>query len=594
MRRLFSFGLILACLIGGASRAAVRASLDSSRIGTGDSVQLTLERDGQTDASPDLTPLRQDFDVMSVGRSSNVQIINGNISSTVDAQIVLSPKHAGQLTVPAISWGGEMSQPLILTVSAAAGGNSSASTAAKVFVDTIVDDKGPYVQGAVNVTVRVYTAEQLYQASLDFPSGNDVLVQQVGGDQNSSAGKNGRQYQVIERHYVLFPQHSGQIRLSGAVLSGQVAVRIRDDALSNDPFADLLGAANGVAGTKPIRVHGDPIVLEVRPRPAASGSGPWLPAQGVSLSAEWQPQSMQVHAGDPITLDLRLQAQGLTAAQLPDLSTMLPLPQGLKAYPDQAKLKNTAQGDVVSGSRDQSLALIADRPGRYVLPALHLSWWDTKADQARDVDVPAQTIDVLPTAGGGGAPAPPTVAAASPARAAGGAAAPAAAPTRGVASLWLELQRADRPWLLVSAGLGLLWLATMIGWWISRRRPPQEPAAPTAPAMPPPMTKPVDAARARGKFHEACRRHDASAARRWILAWVAAAWPDPAPTGLSAFAKKLSDPPQIEALAQLERACYAGAEWNGETLAMAFKDLPKPQAHAVARESGIAPLYPKN
>lgn len=617
MRRLFSFGLMLLCLIGGAAQAAVRASLDNDRIGTGDTVQLTLARDGQTDASPDLAPLKQDFDVLSVGRSSNVQIINGSLSSSVEAQIVLSPKHSGQLTVPAISWGGEISQPLTLTVSDAAGGTSSTSSAtgASVFVSTKVDDQNPYVQGAVDVTVRVYTAEQLYQASLDFPSGNDVLVQQVGSDQNSNTEKNGRQYQVIERHYVLFPQHSGQIRLPGAVLAGQVPVRIRDDSSGNDPFADLLGAANGMAGTKPIRVHGDPIVLDVRPRPAASGSGPWLPAQGVSLSAQWHPQSMQVHAGDPITLELRLQADGLTAAQLPDLSTMLALPQGLKAYPDQAKLKNDAQDDLVLGSRDQNLALIADRPGRYVLPALHLSWWDTKADQARDVEVPAQTLDILPAAGGAAASAP-TVAAAAAARATGGAEPPASAPAP-IESIWRQLRNADRPWILVSVGLGLLWIVTMLGWWISRRRPPRETAAPTASAPVPasapprpetaparsapaapasvvPTAKPVDAAGARKKFHEACGRHDAPAARHRLLAWIAAAWPEPAPAGLSAFARKLSNPAQIEALAELERACYAGADWNGENLASLFKDLPRAPAAAGARDSGIAPLYPEN
>ncbi|HUX74105.1 MAG TPA: BatD family protein [Steroidobacteraceae bacterium] len=627
MRRLAACAALLISLAAAPALAAVQASLDKLQIGSGDTVQLTLTRDGQTDAQPDLTPLQRDFDVVSVSRSSNVQIINGNMSSQVQAQILLSPKHSGQLTVPPLTWGGEASAPLNLAVGKTAGGAAPADAAgAKVFLETTVGASNPYVQAAVDVTVRLYTALHLYQASLNFPGNGGVLVQQVGGDQQSTALKNGQQYDVVERHYVLFAQHSGQLQVPGAVLDGQVAVRLRDDAFGNDPFAAFFGATNGMlAGTKPIRVQGEPIALDVRPRPADSGSAPWLPAQGVRLSATWHPDSLRVAAGDPITLSLHAQADGLTAAQLPDLAAMLSLPAGIKAYPDQATLTNAAQGDLIVGSRDQSLALIADRAGRYLLPALHLSWWDTQADRAREADLPAQTIDVLPPAGGAAAPSTataPGASAAAPAPAAPQASNPAAAAAASGASPAnspRSLSTDDRRWILVSAGLGLLWLATMIAWWFSRRRLPPAPAAgvaaatqsdasrraapaapatsavppaPRAPAAAPPPLTAADAARARSHFHEACRRNDARAARRWLLAWAGASWPRAAPGGLTALAKRLAEPAAIEALQQLDRACYAGEPWTGEQLAQALNELRKPPTPGAAGGADIAGLYP--
>ncbi|MDE2347503.1 MAG: protein BatD, partial [Gammaproteobacteria bacterium] len=424
MRRVLAWSMLALALVGGTAGAAVRAWLDTNHVGAGDTVQLTLQRDGQTSSQPDLEPLKQDFDVISVGSSSNVQIVNGTVSSQTQAQIVLSPKRAGQLTVPAITWGGETSAPLALNVGAAtpgaagvagAGGSTGPAAGSPVFVETQVATKSPYVQAAVDVTVRIYTTEQLYQASLEFPPDSDVLVQQVGGDSHGTVVKNGQQYDLVERHYVLFPQRSGALHIPGAVLAGQVPVRIRQDQFSDDPFANFFGAGGMSAGTKPIRVQGDAIDLDVRPRPAESGSGPWLPAQGLSVSGAWHPMPLSVHAGDPVTVDLHIQAEGLTAAQLPDLSASLALPPGLKAYPDQAKLHNAAQGDLVTGSRDQSVALIADRPGHYVVPAVHLAWWDTKADQQRFADLPAQTLEVLA--------APVSATAANPPPAAGAAAA---------------------------------------------------------------------------------------------------------------------------------------------------------------------------
>ncbi|HEX4024960.1 MAG TPA: hypothetical protein VHX52_09700 [Steroidobacteraceae bacterium] len=80
-----------------------------------------------------------------------------------------------------------------------------------------------------------------------------------------------------------------------------------------------------------MRLHGDPIVLNVRPRPAGANTAYWLPATRVMLTSQWSPAPLRVHAGDPVTVQLHLQAQGLTAAQLPDLSTLWALPAAAAA-----------------------------------------------------------------------------------------------------------------------------------------------------------------------------------------------------------------------------------------------------------------------
>ncbi len=593
MRFLFSGAAVFLLLVSVIAHASMRASLDSTTIAEGDTVQLTLEHEGQSSDQPDLSPLQQDFDVLRTNRSSSIQIMNGSMISHVQTIITLSPKHAGQLTIPAIEWAGQRSAPFSLTVTAAGAGASNsaggapggAPPAKKVFLETSVDDSDPFVQQAMHVTVRIYRAETVFKAGLDFPATNDALIEQIQSDEHRVVERNGQQYDLVERHYLLFPQRSGSLSLPGPVLEGQVAIRIRNDQFNNDPFADLFGASGGMmAGTKPIRMQADAIVLNVRPRPATSGAGPWLPARDLALTSEWHPDKLQAHVGDPITVDLHLQAEGLTATQLPDLSSLLDLPNGLKAYPDQAKLNNSVRGDTVIGSHDQSIALIADQPGDYVVPALHLSWFDTKVNETREVSLPARTLTILPSLGLSNAPSPAAQATApTPAQ-------PSADSLGTPATAQAALgPGGKRLWMGISVGFALLWCVTMLAWWRSRQRAPR----PLDAAKPPQPRAPVGGAQARAQFREACRRNDAHAARHCLLAWVAAAWPDEPIPGLDALAKRLADAAVTPKLAELDRACFAGADWDGTGLLQALTDLPPLRARSGGgRGDGLAPLYP--
>ena len=302
--------------------AAVSARLDPTQVGPGEAVQLILQHDGQTDSQPDLGPLKQDFDVLGRSTGSSIQIINGKMSAQTEINLTLMPKHGGKLQVPALQWDGQTTPALALTVSGnsagAQPGNVPAGGSAHVFLTTTLDQKQPYVQAAATLTVRLYTDEPLYQASLELQPSNDVLVQQLGQDSQTSATRDGRTYHVIERKYLLFPQRSGPIRLDGPVLNAEVPdARGGNDPFGANAFFGNVFGRNPFGGmmnaTRPLRVRADPLVLNVRPRPASGTGHDWLPAQKVTLAETWQPDNGPLHVGDPITRHLHLSALGLTA-----------------------------------------------------------------------------------------------------------------------------------------------------------------------------------------------------------------------------------------------------------------------------------------
>jgi hypothetical protein len=602
-------------LVGSPADAALRAWLDNTQVGPGDTVELTLTHDGQTSSQPDLAPLKQDFDIVGRNTSTRLQIGNGTASATTELQLTLAPKHAGVLTIPSLSWDAERSAPLTLTVgTASGGGNGTAQGPAdnRILLETEFDPKTPYVQGAVHVTVHVYAAVPLSQADLDFPATDAALVRQVGSDETGAGERNGQSYQVVTRHYLLFPQRSGQQSIPGPVLSGAIPARMRtlrgdpndpfSRFFSGSPFAGMMGA------TKPIRLNGNPIALDVRPRPTGAGASYWLPARNLTLSAQWNPTDLQAHVGDPVTVNLRLQATDLTAAQLPDLSTLLTLPPGLKAYPDEPKLKDSAQGHDIVAERDQNIALIADQPGNFTIPELRLSWWDTQSNQTREVVIPARTLVVQPAAGSKsptptGAPDTQSATAGAPdgqSATAGtatstappsalGTPAPAAGTNGPIASSGTNTlaQGAATYWPWVSLGLGLLWIATLIGWLRSRRRATA--VAPNPPGAGQPSAS--DKSGARAAFHAACRANDAGAARRNLLIWANAALPAPRVVGLGDLAKRMNDPQLATLLRALDRGCYAGDSWDGAALAAALPKLVVNEQGNESKPRELAPLY---
>ena len=563
LRGLASLVLLLA---SAAALAHVQASLDRTHVTPGESVQLTLERAGPPGEQADLLPLKQRFDIVDTSTAASLEIVSGKTVEHTRMVLTLVPRQVGRVVIPALNWGGDRSTPLTLVVSDAR--SASGEPLRKVFMETELSPPEPYVQAAVQITVRVFSRQTLYHPEVEFPATPAVIVRELGSEERSSTRRDGLSYDVLTRHYLAFPQHSGTVQLPGAVLSAQVlAEQTRPDA-----FARYFGPAQFAvlsAAARPLRLHAEPLVLNVRPRPPGTVGSYWIPATALTLEGQWSPADASVHAGDPLTLQVKLQATGAPAEQLPDVPGLLVLPAGLKAYPDQAHLDDRLQGDTVVGSREQSIALVADQPGRLTVPALHVRWWDTRSATLREAVLPARTLQILP------APAAPS------------ASLPGTATTERASAA--TLARGGGPWPWIALAFALLWVATLLGWRASLRRALAVAQSGQAAAEPQARADGAYAARA---FRRACLAGDAGVARRQLLSWVAAQRAEGAPRGLQALARESQDPELARLLRELDRACYTQTPWRGEALAAALTRLPRPLARHRARREPLEPLYP--
>jgi BatD DUF11 like domain len=553
--------------------AALQAYVDRNPVPEDESFTLTLETGSDVNGSPDLSVLRQDFDVQGQGKSSSIVIDNGAMTRKTQWRISLMAKHSGQLRIPSISVGGEQSQPMTITVTPASQARAAAG-GGDLFLEVSVKPQTAYVQQQVIYTVRLYHAMNLANGStLTEPTvpGDTAVVEKLGKDKSFETQRNGMRYDVIERSYAIYPQKSGGIDIAPVVFDGDI---VRGGGgggfFAIDPF-------NQSVRHKRLRSQAERI--DVKPIPAAFHGGQWLPARSLELDENWSPYPPKFTVGQAVTRTIAVMADGLTASQLPALDNGAIT--GLKQYPDQPALKDTQGSAGVTGLRTEKIAYIPTRAGKITLPAVKIAWWNTATDKMEEARLPARNFTVLPASIGGNAPSPmPLVNSPEPAQQA----APLA--TTPPQALPQPSSTSGRwPWIALLLGLG--WLATLAAWWWRARRG----TVSIAPAAP---SKEEESLRSLEKALQAsCLANDAARTKGAVLAWARRRWPQHPPISLTAVAR-LCPAPLSATLIELDRALYAqtAASWQGQGLWRQFTAYKtKKRNKTKDQDVGLEPLY---
>lgn len=523
------------------------ARVDHTQLVPGETFELVLESSDPTlFGKPDLSPLEPQFDILGT-RQINQLSTGPDQSEPITRWIVtLQPRQRGIVVIPPLTLSGVRSQPITLHVNETSTLTPSAQNLEPVFIDATVDQETVYVQAQLVLTLRILHSVPLYDDSnlstLSMPS---ARVEPLGEPRTYEQTIGGVRHGVIEIRYAIFPQQSGLLRIPSLSFSA-TAVDTSTSGQQSSPFSSRPGRV--------IRVDTSEIPIQVKAKPADyPADAPWLPARHIELSEAWNPQPEEARQGAVLTRHLLLKAEGLSSAQLPPLPQ--PIVDGLRRYPDQAKLTNDVQDQSLVGSREEREALVPNRSGDITLPALEVVWWNTRNDQLERTQLPAHTLTVA---------ADPALMPPSPGQAS----------TSGNGKripLW--------PWQLASF---ILLLTTLLGfglWWRARQLPA---IIKIAPAGPSPRTLLDD-------LRRACQANDPHATRQALDAWARQQ-----PETLAEMAARF-DPLSV-ALDDLNGALYSESgqhHWQGETLWQAFQALP-PSTQPVQQEPGsLPPLYPR-
>ena len=572
-------GLVL--LLAGAASAFAQPATVHSRLSTGtisidESVNLIVEASG-LDGELDIAVLEEDFEVISRSSSRDVSIVDGERRSTVTWVLELVPREVGVFTVPPVTVGGVEGELLSLTVTEAPTGGERL-----VFVEAEVDDDTPWVQSQVILTLRVFRAIDIVDGALGEPEGEGLDVRPLGEDRTYTVRRDGRDYVVVERRFALFPQRSGEATIKPVTLSVTVP---------SDPSR----VRGFFSPTRRLTRRTEAIALAVQARPSDFG-GWWLPAKEVSITEDW-PGSAEARVGEPLTRTVRVEAQGVLAAQLPDIEP--PSVDGLALYADDPVRADTVGSDGVRAAQTLSLAVIPSREGEFELPPVRLEWFDVARGEPRTATLPARSVTVLPGDATSASSPPLTDTASSLDGTDGsedespGASSGASAGTVGRGETMAPSESATR-WRTIAFGAIAGWMLTVAA-FLLQRRPRSRGASPrTAPPRTPGGT-PAER-EARQRLQRAAREADLAAFAKATLARAAVRWPDAPPRNLSALSRRLDPAAGLAApLAALDAALYrppSSGGPSGERSGDPSGGQPGDQPGGSRAPNGVPPCAP--
>lgn len=415
-----------------------------------------------------------------------------------------------------------------------------------IWMERDLDLTSVYVQQQAILRVRVYHAIPLYDDSQLSPLRLDhAEIEPLGSAIASETLVNGQRYGMIETRYSIFPQEPGVLNIKAQTFTGTTPDSTRNTL-------------------QRIQLNSSDLKLIVRPKPTDyPAQAPWLPARHITLEEAWSPTQESQILGTAFSRRLRLQAQGLTAAQLPSLDT-LELP-GVRYYPDQPRLTNQVTEYGVLGAREMRSLLIPIRAGSFSTPATELIWWNTQEDRLERIQIPnrhwnirdnnpvvAQTIVPTPT------------------------------PQALATSKGSGLAENTQVWMWQLSTL-LFACTSILGfglWWRARHQPAISTRLISDEA---PKQLLLEALRL------ACLRNDPQGSRQALDAWARQQ-----PETLANMAARFS--PLSEALNALNGALYseAGQRWQGDALWEAINGLPpRLQEGQEQTQSTLPPLYPQ-
>jgi len=369
-------------------------------------------------------------------------------------------------------------------------------------LETKVAPRNPYVQAQASYTLRLFRESHLQQGDFLVPEMTDTIMEFAGEDEPLLVTRAGRELEMIERRYLLFPQRSGTIELLAPLFTG-----------------------------RQLFIQGPRSSLQVRPRRPEYSDEVWLPATGMRISQHLDSNHHAWRVGEQGKRVITLEAKGLTGAQLPALP--LPILNGMDVRRMSVETgERIEQGEMI-GSRTEAHLLTPRSSGEHQLPAIQIPWWNTQKDGAEAAVLESVATTVSPrsvTIGQKQFTGPQLKSDSSE---------PAGSPEAIGIQVWGSL--------LILTTLALLIRAYAPGLllWLSHYRQRRSHLA---------------------ALRKACCSGDPTGAKEALLKWAASFQIDSAPTTLPALAERLTDIDAISALLELDAFLYGQSTtyWNAE------------------------------
>ncbi|MCF6318945.1 MAG: BatD family protein [Proteobacteria bacterium] len=360
-------------VIASSGSAKVTATVDRNQIVIGETFNLVISTDENTHEQPDLSELSEVFRILGNSQSSSTRIINGKYSVEKTWQISLMPNGVGNNTIPPIKLGNQSTRAISIKVTKS---DPNAKANGDLFVEIQADKKSAFVKEQIILTVKLFYAISLSEGNLSEPIASNTIVTQLDKGATYTTNRDGKNYTVVERHYALFAEKSGQLELNPIIFNGR-------DNSSRRSFSMF-------STGKPMRAISKALTLEIKPIPQTSIGKDWIPAKKVNISQEWSKGPYTV--GEPITRTITLYAEGLSETQIPDID--LGEINNIRIYPEQPQTQTEKTASSLKAWKQMKIAMIPTQAGAIRVPEFNLEWYNTVTGKIEHAKLPPLTLQV--------------------------------------------------------------------------------------------------------------------------------------------------------------------------------------------------------
>lgn len=384
-------------------------------------VTYTVNQRSRDLRAPEFT----DFDVLSgpyTSTSSSTSFVNGKRTSSFEQTYtyMLMAQKAGTFTIgPAtVKVDGEQVQSngvriqvlpedeqpsnssqsgQTATRSNSANGQTGAAgqtSSENLFVRTIASKTRVHEQEALMIAYKLYFANvdvaQLTN-NTKLPEYTGFLKQELeqGEIQTELEHYNGRNYQTaVLYRTILYPQHSGDIKIDPANFEAVLRVQTRSQVRSI--FDDFFGSYTNV--TKMLTAPGVTIHVAALPsgKPAGFSGGVGTFTMTPSIS------QTEVQTNDAVTIKLDISGAGnMKLIKTPAIDW----PEGFEPYDPKVTNNFNTTTSGVSGTKSIEYLAIPRSAGEYTIPAVKFSYFDIDEKAYKTISTPEYTILVKRGAG---------------------------------------------------------------------------------------------------------------------------------------------------------------------------------------------------
>ena len=384
-----------------ADSISVEVSLSRDKIGLDEqsTMQVTLSGASQNLPEPDI-PNMPNIEVYSQGRSSNISIVNGQMSASVTYRYLLVPQQAGSFPISNIGvlynrkrYKGNTVTLTVLNKGTAtppqleqkAEEKSSPGQTKDYFLEAEIDNKQPYVNEQVTLTLRFFIGVQYYGSpELSEPATTGFWTEVLGNKTPYFQKVKNRTYKVIERKYALFPTQTGELTIGRATIRTTVAVQSRNYRDPFSAFGDFFGRGQEVTSrSDPITIHVRPIPDKNRPKAFTGTIGRFT----ISARADKQ----QVEVNQPVSVEFAISGTGnvksVAEPKMPDM-------QQFRIYRESSNENVTKLEDKIGGTKTFREVFIPREPGQFQIPSVDFTYFDPGDSKYRRISTDPITLYV--------------------------------------------------------------------------------------------------------------------------------------------------------------------------------------------------------